>query len=55
MRITGFILALAFLCVGPSVAGTSDGSLPGIGTFSLPSTEAAPAAVVARLTLAVRS
>jgi hypothetical protein len=34
MRTISFILAFAFILVGPSVAGTSDSSLPGIGTFS---------------------
>jgi hypothetical protein len=29
-----FILALAFVLVGPSIAGSSDSSLPGIGTFA---------------------
>jgi hypothetical protein len=34
MRTISFILAFAFVLAGPSMAGTSDGSLPGIGTFS---------------------
>lgn len=34
MRTLSFILAFAFVLAGPSMAGTSDGSLPGIGTFS---------------------
>jgi hypothetical protein len=34
MRTLSFILALAFVVVGPSLAGTSDSSLPGIGTFA---------------------
>lgn len=34
MRTLSFILAFAFILAGPSMAGTSDGSLPGIGTFS---------------------
>ncbi len=29
-----FILVLAFVLVGPSMAGTLDGGLPGIGTFA---------------------
>ena len=29
-----FILAFAFVLVGPSMAGSSDQNLPGIGTFS---------------------
>jgi hypothetical protein len=34
MRTISFILALGFVLAGPSIAGTSDNSLPGIGTFS---------------------
>lgn len=34
MRSFSFILALAFVLAGPSIAGSADGSLPGIGTFS---------------------
>ena len=34
MRTLGFILAFAFVLATPSLAGTPDGSLPGIGTFS---------------------
>jgi len=34
MRTLSFILAFAFVLVGPSMAGSSDGGLPGIGTFS---------------------
>lgn len=34
MRTISFILALAFLLAGPSMAGSSDHGLPGIGTFS---------------------
>ena len=34
MRTLCFILAFAFVLVGPSMAGSSDGSLPGIGTFA---------------------
>jgi hypothetical protein len=34
MRTISFILAFAFILAGPSMAGNSDGSLPGIGTFS---------------------
>jgi hypothetical protein len=33
MRTFSFILALAFVLAGPSMAGSSDRSLPGIGTF----------------------
>jgi hypothetical protein len=34
MRTISFILAFGFVLAGPSIAGTSDNSLPGIGTFS---------------------
>jgi hypothetical protein len=34
MRTISFILGFAFILAGPSIAGSSDGSLPGIGTFS---------------------
>jgi hypothetical protein len=34
MRTFSFILALAFVVAVPSIAGSSDASLPGIGTFA---------------------
>jgi hypothetical protein len=34
MRTLSFILAFAFVLAGPSVAGSSDTGLPGIGTFA---------------------
>lgn len=34
MRTTSFILALAFVMAGPSMAGSSDQAVPGIGTFT---------------------
>jgi hypothetical protein len=34
MRTLSFILAFAFMLADPSMAGSSDGCLPGIGTFS---------------------
>jgi hypothetical protein len=34
MRTTSFILAFAFVLAGPSMAGTSDQNLPGVGTFA---------------------
>jgi hypothetical protein len=34
MRTISFILGFAFILAGPSIAGSSDGGLPGIGTFS---------------------
>jgi hypothetical protein len=34
MRTLSFILAVAFVVAGPSIAGSSDTSLPGIGTFA---------------------
>jgi hypothetical protein len=34
MRTISVILGFAFVLAGPSIAGSSDGNLPGIGTFS---------------------
>lgn len=34
MRTFSFILALAFVFAGPSMAGSSDSGLPGIGAFA---------------------
>lgn len=34
MRTLSFVLALAFVLAGPSMAGSSDEGLPGVGTFS---------------------
>jgi hypothetical protein len=34
MRTTSFILAFAFILAGPSMAGSSDQYLPGVGTFA---------------------
>jgi hypothetical protein len=34
MRTLSFMLALAFVLAGASIAGSSDTSLPGVGTFS---------------------
>ena len=34
MRTISFILAFAFILAGPSMAGSSDRRLPGIGTFA---------------------
>ncbi|MEA2895922.1 MAG: hypothetical protein QOJ84_1537 [Bradyrhizobium sp.] len=50
MRTISFILAFAFILAGPSMAGTSDGSLPGIGTFSYggsPAVTSAPTVIAA--------
>ena len=49
MRTVSFILAFAFILAGPSMAGSSDHGLPGIGTFSYngaPVTNSAPEALV---------
>ena len=51
MRTLSIILAVAFVLVGPSLAGSSDSSLPGIGTFAYggsPITASAPIVVAAR-------
>jgi hypothetical protein len=34
MQALSFILAFAFILAGPTLAGSSDGNLPGIGTFA---------------------
>ena len=34
MRTFSFLLAFAFVLAGPSMAGSSDNGLPGIGTFA---------------------
>jgi len=34
MRTASFILALAFTFAGPSMAGSADQGLPGVGAFS---------------------
>jgi len=34
MRKISFILGFALILAGPSIAGSSDSNLPGIGTFS---------------------
>ncbi|CAN5290061.1 hypothetical protein BH11PSE4_BH11PSE4_17410 [soil metagenome] len=44
MRTISFVLAFAFVLAGPSIAGSYDGDMPGIGTFSFNSAsqDAAP-------------
>ena len=49
MRTMSFILAFAFVLAGPSMAGSSDQGLPGIGTFAYngsPIVTTAPQAIV---------
>jgi hypothetical protein len=49
MRSLSFILAFAFVLAGPSLAGSSDASLPGIGAFAYsgsPIIASAPEAIV---------
>jgi hypothetical protein len=49
MRTFSFILAFAFILAGPFLAGSSDGDLPGIGTFAYngsPIVTTAPQAIV---------
>ena len=49
MRTLSFFLALAFVLAGPSIAGSLDGGLPGIGTFAYngpPIATSAPQAMV---------
>ena len=49
MRTLSFMLAVAFVLAGPSMAGSLDSSLPGIGTFAYngsPIVTSAPQALV---------
>jgi hypothetical protein len=49
MRTLSFILAFAFILGGPTLAGLSDGNLPGIGAFAYngsPIVTSAPQAIV---------
>ena len=50
MRTTSFILAFAFILAGPSMAGSSDPGLPGVGTFAY---NGSPVAVPALLPMVV--
>jgi hypothetical protein len=43
MRAVSFVIAFAFVLAAPSMAGSVDGSLPGIGTFTY---GGVPAAIV---------
>jgi hypothetical protein len=50
MRTLNFVLALAFVLAVPTLAGSPDSRLPGVGTFaydSSPIVTAAPSIVVA--------
>ena len=51
MRTLSFILAFAFILAGPSMAGSSDRSLPGVGTFAY---SGAPIAAPQALVVAAR-
>jgi hypothetical protein len=42
MRTISFILGFALILAGPSIAGSSDGGLPGIGAFSYSGSPAIP-------------
>ena len=49
MRTLSFLLAFAFVLAVPSIAGSSDSNLPGIGTFAYsgpPVTASVPPAIV---------
>jgi hypothetical protein len=52
MRTLSFILAFAFVLAGPSLAGSSDNGLPGIGTFAYNGSPAAASAPQAMLVAA---
>ena len=49
MRTLSFILAVGFVLAGPSIAGSSETGLPGIGTFAYtgsPIVASAPQALI---------
>ncbi len=50
MRSVSFLVALAFVLVGPSMAGSAQGNLPGIGTFTY---NGSPIVAPAKLLVAV--
>lgn len=50
MQTLSFILAFAFILAGPTMAGSSDTSLPGIGTFAY---NGSPIAVPAPQTIVI--
>jgi hypothetical protein len=52
MRTLSFILAFAFVLAGPSLAGSSDNGLPGVGTFAYNGSPVAASAPQAMLVAA---
>ena len=34
MRALSYVIALVFVLTGPSLAGSADGDMPGVGTFT---------------------
>ena len=49
MRILSFLLAFGFVLAGPTIAGSLESNLPGIGTFAYngsPVASSAPQAIV---------
>jgi hypothetical protein len=50
MRTLSFLLAFAFMLAGPSMAGSTDNTLPGIGTFAY---NGSPIAITAPQSLVV--
>jgi hypothetical protein len=51
MRTLSLILAFGFVLAGPSMVGSSDGGMPGIGTFAY---TGSPIAVIAPIVVAAR-
>lgn len=51
MRTTSLILAFAFMLAGPSMAGSSDQNLPGVGTFAY---QGSPVAIAAPIIVAAK-
>ena len=51
MRALSFVLAFAFVLAGPSLAGSPDSGLPGVGTFAY---SGSPVAATHALVVAAR-
>jgi hypothetical protein len=51
MRTLSLILAFGFVLAGPSIAGSTDSGMPGVGTFAY---TGSPIAVMAPIVVAAR-
>jgi hypothetical protein len=54
MRNLSFILAFAFVLASPSMAGSSDQALPGVGTFAYSGSPVATAAAQPMMVVAAK-